>query len=227
MDFKTSPKIIVLIPAYNAEKTIEQLATEIRGVLPKIIVVDDGSSDSTVEKARRAGCEVIVHDINQGKGGALRTGFHKISEMDYDWIVIMDADGQHLPQDLPKFIQMIKEGKYSFINGTRLKNAQKMPLIRLYTNKVMSGLVSSILKTEISDTQCGYKAFNTELIRKGRFFSRHFEIEDELIFEAVRLHFSIGHVEVETVYRDEESYINPLVDTFRFLLFLFRYSFKR
>lgn len=221
------PQITVLIPAYNAEKTIASLVVEVLKIIPNVIVVDDASSDRTFEVLREVNCDVITHAENKGKGGALRTGFQRVLELNFDWVVIMDADGQHLPEDLSKFIQEIDKGECSFINGTRLHNPGGMPFIRFWTNRVMSKLISLILKISISDAQCGFKAFKTDLIRRGNFISQHFEIEDELIFEAVRLNLPIGHVDVATVYNDEESYINPLIDTFRFFSFLFRYSFKK
>lgn len=227
MNSQNMPRVAVLIPAYNAEKTIARLVSEALHYVKTVMVVDDGSSDQTVNEAKRFGCTVVRHDQNKGKGGALRTGFDRLALMDVDWIIIMDADGQHLPSDIPKFLNAICAGEFSFLNGTRLRNPEKMPRIRLYTNKLMSHLMSMILGIQISDTQCGFKAFKSELIRKGRFRSQHFEIEDEIIFEAVRLKMNLGHVEVETVYSDEESYINPVTDTYRFISFLIRYVLGR
>ena len=114
-----SKNITVILPAYNEEVSIGSIVLLTRFYADNVIVVDDGSSDRTAEVARKAGAEVIVHKVNQGKGAALKTGFTAAVSLGADVIVTMDSDGQHNPADIPKLVEPILKGEADMVNGSR------------------------------------------------------------------------------------------------------------
>ena len=152
------PKIIAVIPAYNEEKTIAAVLLETEKYVDKIIVVDDGSTDHTAEIARRMGAIVISHPKNIGKGAALRTGFKEALKHNPDIIITLDADLQHNPNEIPKLVQPIIEGKADMTIGSRYIKGGKMdaPLYR----RIGLAIINKLHKTPIKDTQSGYRAYN-------------------------------------------------------------------
>lgn len=100
-----SERIAVIIPALNAERTLRQVVADARAQLEPVLVIDDGSRDATGDVARAAGATVLRHDVNRGKGGALKTGFRWAMENGFDGVITLDADGQHLAAEIPKFLR--------------------------------------------------------------------------------------------------------------------------
>lgn len=217
----------ILIPAYNESAQIGKLVRELKskGLLP--VVVDDGSSDNTSEEAKKAGAIVIRHDINKGKGAALKTGIKYILREDYDAILIMDGDAQHRTTDIHKLIELADRRRNALIIGNRMNSTKNMPLDRKLTNKFMSFIVSKISGQKIPDSQCGFRLIRRELLKKIKIESDRFEIESELLIKASRSGAEILSVPIDTYYGGESSQINPLWDTFRFIIFLFRLPFMK
>ncbi|MDP2729995.1 MAG: glycosyltransferase family 2 protein [Dehalococcoidales bacterium] len=162
-------KIVVVIPAYNEEKTIANVITGVRREmmdenLIEVMVIDDGSDDSTVSQARRAGADVIVtHKSNKGVGAAFATGVSSALKRGADIIVTMDADGQFSPRDIPRLIGPILRTEADFVTGSRFSNANsihRMPRIKLIGNKLFTRLVSSLTGCRFTDTQCGFRAYS-------------------------------------------------------------------
>ncbi len=213
-------KIAVLLPVYNESRHLEEVIPSIRRQGLHVLVVDDGSSDRSAELAEKLGAELVSNSGNRGKGYALRTGFHHLLKSGFDWIVIMDSDGQHIPADIPRFIEKAESGSFGVINGTRLEAPKRMPPLRLWTNLIMSGIVSLVARREIKDAQCGFKMLSAAFLREARLESDKFEIEDELLLEAVRLGYRIACVPVTSAYGIERSHIRPFHDTLRFLKFV-------
>ena len=158
------PKIIAVIPAYNEEKTIATVILETEKHVDKIIVVDDGSTDHTAEIAKRMGVTVISHPKNMGKGEALRTGFKEALKQSPDIIITLDADLQHDPKDIPQIVQPIIEGKADIVIGSRFIKGAKMdaPLYR----RIGLSIINKLHKTQIKDTQSGYRAFSAKAVEK-------------------------------------------------------------
>ena len=159
-------KIVVTIPAFNEEKTIGEVITEIKGVMDKtrfkynLLIIDDGSRDRTKEIAEKAGAIVFSHPINYGLAETFRTEMKKALELNPDIIVHTDADGQYLASDIPKLIKPIIEKKADIVLGSRFKGKiEKMPLIKRLGNKAFSRVISKITGTKISDAQTGFRAF--------------------------------------------------------------------
>lgn len=220
-------KKAVLIPVFNAELHIESLIREVKRYIQDIIVVDDGSRDNSASLAEKNGALVIRHKKNSGKGASIRSGINYILDKDYDIIIIMDADGQHKPDEIPKFIEFFEESQIPIIVGNRMQDVENMPRIRRLTNKVMSKVISIICKQYIPDSQCGFRLIKREIFEKIKLFSSNYEIESEILIRSSREGFKIGSVPITTVYSKEISYINPMIDTLRFLKLLIDIYIKK
>ena len=217
-------KIAVLVPAYNLEGRIGELISQIIPFIPgeDILVVDDGSTDRTAAESRESGARVISHEENRGKGIALKTGFRHLAAEDYDGVITMDGDGQHDPGSIPDFREEAEKGGGELIVGTRMKNVGKMPWIRLMTNRTTSRVVSILAGVRIEDTQSGYRYHSTRLLRDIELVSEKYDTESEILIRAARKGYRISSVDIESIYHDEKSHINPVIDTLRFIRLIFK-----
>ncbi|HST29981.1 MAG TPA: glycosyltransferase family 2 protein [Chthoniobacterales bacterium] len=217
-------KIAAVIPAYNEEKHIADVVRRSRQRLDDVLVVDDGSSDKTAENAREAGAEVIVHEINQGKGETIKTGLRHWLERQFDFVVILDADGQHRPEEIDGFVGAASSAdEPKLVVGNRMKDLSTMPLVRRFVNRWMSQQISALCGQEIPDTQCGYRLLHRQLIPELLGGAARFDYETEMLIIASRKGFRIASVPVSTVYSDEVSSIHPVRDTIRFFKLMRRY----
>lgn len=212
----------VLIPSFNESKIIYDLIREVKNIGFDVLVVDDGSSDGTDTLARSAGAEVISHPRNMGKGASLRTGFQRVVDEDYDFIITMDGDGQHSPQDIDNFVKLFSADGSDIIVGNRMDEPKNMPLPRWLTNKTMSMVISSICKTYIPDSQCGFRLIKTSVLKDIVLSASNYEIESELLIQAAKRNYRIKSVTVTTIYEGQASQINPVVDTIRFIRFVLK-----
>ncbi len=213
----------VVLPAYNAAKTIGPLVQSIKSQGLPVVVVDDGSTDNTAAIAAQHGALVISHLRNQGKGRALRTGFEHALRATYEAVVTMDSDGQHHPEDIPKFIQAAERQHAGIVVGNRMGSAV-MPFMRRHTNRVMSRLISALSRQEIPDSQCGFRLIHREVLATVPLRSRHYEIETELLLAASRRRWKTISVPIQATYNNGAvSYIRPLQDTVRFFMLLLRF----
>ncbi|MFH0754702.1 MAG: glycosyltransferase family 2 protein [Candidatus Omnitrophota bacterium] len=220
-------KICILIPAHNEARTIADVVRHVRGKGLDVLVVDDGSTDNSAQLAKDAGAAVLVNFKNQGKGFSLQRGFDYIISHEYDALITMDADGQHAVEDLDGFIDLYMAQKPDVICGNRMKNHEGMPLIRLLTNKIMSGLISLVCRQKVYDTQCGYRLIACDMLRHVQLSSTAFEIESEVLIKASKKKYRIASVPVRTIYGSEVSKINPFFDTARFIIYIVREMFVR
>lgn len=213
-------KICVLIPSFNEARTIGQLISDLKKLSFSVYVVDDGSCDDSAAISERSGAVVLRHPKNQGKGAALRTGFERILQDGFDAVLVMDGDGQHTIEDAERFI---KEEEYigaDMIIGNRMLETSAMPHHRVVTNKFMSGMISRLSGQYVPDTQCGFRLIKKEVLKKIKLISSNYEIESEMILRAAREGFTIESLPIKTVYRDEKSRINPVIDTLRFIMLM-------
>ena len=199
-------RVTVIVPAYNEARTIEQVLrrlTELDFDL-EILVVDDGSIDETVEivsglEAEIPGLRLIVHERNQGKGAAVRTG---INASTGDFVMIQDADLEYDPSDIPKLLAPLFDGVADVVYGTRFRGGetQRAHLFWHYAgNRFLSLLTNILYNTTISDMEVGYKAFNGELIRSIKLVSNDFAFEPEVTAKVLR-HKNIRLFEVAISY---------------------------
>jgi glycosyltransferase involved in cell wall biosynthesis len=211
-------RIAVVIPAYNAGRTITELIQRVREFVDRkdVVVIDDGSQDETSQLALLAGATVLMHDGNKGKGEALKTGFGFVLAHDYSAVITMDADLQHAPDPIPDFIRRAQSFSGMLI-GTRERNLKIMPFARWLTNHLTSVIVSILSGATIRDSQSGYRLIPVEVLRELQLKSSKYDLESEILIKAARKGFGIGEVPISTIYPDGKSFINPLVDTGRFI----------
>ena len=213
----STSRYCVIIPAFNAEKTIGTLVQQIRQQGLPIFVIDDGSSDHTAAVAAASGALVVSHLRNQGKGCALRTGFEHALRGGYDGIVTLDGDGQHDPADIPQLIRIGEIQHAGIVLGNRLMDGATMPSIRRRTNTFMSAIVSAVARQRIPDTQCGFRLIRKEVLSSITLRSKRFEIETELLLRAAAKRWKIVSVPVRTIYNGHASHIQPLRESVRFI----------
>ncbi len=209
--------ICALICAYNEEKTIKKIVMDSKKYVRDVIVVDDGSEDSTAKEAVEGGAVFLHHESNLGKGAALKTGFNYILKKDYDAVITLDADGQHLPHEIPLFIEKINEG-YDVVVGKRDFRTKTVPFTRKLGNLIDSYMLSKLLKEEIYDAQNGFRIFKRDaLIRMNKELGNSdFSYETELLIKMIRNDSKIGWVNISTIYsKDLESKIKPFKHTFQ------------
>ena len=221
---ETAAHVCVLIPAFNAAETLGAVVARVCEQGCHALVIDDGSRDATREIAERAGARVVGHAVNQGKGKALQTGFAEALRAGHELVITLDADGQHEPEAIPQFLwEASAHPEAALIIGNRMANIRRMPWVRRWTNRWMSGGLSQVTGLYVPDSQCGYRLVRAAFLRQCRLASDHFEIESELILEAGRLGHAVRSIPIHTVYAGEESHIHPARDTLRFFRMLFRY----
>lgn len=217
-------KTAAIIPAYSEEKHIGDIIRRARKQLDHVLVVDDGSRDTTARCAREAGAEVIVHSQNRGKGEAIKTGLRHWLDRQFTHVIILDADGQHLPEEIDRFIAAAAQaGDRSFFLGNRMNNLSGMPFVRRVVNRYMSNRISRICRQEIPDTQCGFRMLDRQLIPELLDGGNRFDYETEMLIIASRKGYRIESVSITTVYSDEVSKIHPARDTIRFFKLMRRY----
>jgi glycosyltransferase involved in cell wall biosynthesis len=204
-------KTLALICAYNEEATIGKIVTETVKYVNQVIVVDDGSSDRTRTEAQKHGATVLSHFKNSGKGQALKTGLKYFLESPFEGVITLDADGQHLPSEIPRFIESIKD--YDFLIGKRDFDDSSVPFSRKLGNNLDSIILSKILKTQVHDPQNGFRMFRkSEGIERilRSVGNRGFTFEIESLIKIIRAGYRIGWVEISTIYEEErKSKIKP------------------
>jgi glycosyltransferase involved in cell wall biosynthesis len=218
-------KIAVVIPAYCEEKHVGEVVLRTRAQLDHVLVIDDGSTDQTALHAREAGAEVIVHPKNRGKGETIKTGLRYWFDRGFDFVIILDADGQHRPEEIDRFVAATAPPTQSkFLVGNRMKDVSRMPLVRRIVNRYMSEKISRVCGQHIPDTQCGFRMLHRQLIPDMLGGAERFDYETEMLIFASRKGYRIDSVPISTVYSDEISSIHPIRDTFRFFQLMRRYK---
>jgi glycosyltransferase involved in cell wall biosynthesis len=212
-----------VIPAYNEAKHLADVVRRTRQELDHVLVVDDGSTDDTAAQARTAGAEVLVHSENRGKGESIKAGLRYWLERGFSWVVILDADGQHLPEEIERMLDEAGTDGADLLIGNRMNDVGSMPLVRRVVNRYMSNKISRVCGQEIPDTQCGFRMLHRDLIPSVLVGTNRFDYETEMLILASRKGFRIASVPITTVYSDEVSSIHPVRDTLRFFKLMKRY----
>ena len=216
--------VAAVIPAYHEEKHIADVARRTLKQLASVVVVDDGSSDATAEQARSAGANVIVHEQNRGKGESIKSGFRHWLEHGSTYVVILDGDGQHLPEEIDRFIASASSTGAKLLVGTRMNDVREMPFVRRVVNRYMSRKISRVCGQDIPDTQCGFRMVHRDIIPDLLGGTERFDYETEMLILASRAGCRIAAVPISTVYSDEVSSIHPIRDTLRFFKLMRRYK---
>jgi glycosyltransferase involved in cell wall biosynthesis len=223
--FMTQVSVCVLIPAYNEEKEIGCVIEAVQQRGFAVVAVDDGSTDKTALAIQNSGAQCVISAVNEGKGAALRKGLQWVIQSPYQAVIVMDADGQHLPDDLDLFMQALESSGVDLVIGNRMHDPKGMPFIRRCTNRVMSGVISLITRQSVPDTQCGYRALTRRVFENIELRTHRFEIESEMILSACHKGLRIQSIPISSVYQNETSHIRPFLDTFRFFRFIFQSIF--
>jgi glycosyltransferase involved in cell wall biosynthesis len=197
-------RIVVLIPAYNEERCIGSVVLKARKFADVVLVVDDGSSDVTADVARDAGAEVIRHPENRGKGAALNTGFQEVRRFAADVVILMDADGQHLPEELPILAAPILDGEADIVVGTRyLEKTSEVPVHRVYGHQVFNFITSQASGVSLSDSQNGFRAFSPHAASLISIKSNGFSVESEMQFIAHDHKLRVMELPITILYHEK------------------------
>ena len=215
-----SDRVLALVPAYNEAERVARVVEQSRAFLP-VLVVDDGSVDETVQRSEAAGAEVLRQQPNQGKGAALKAGFKWALEHGYAAVVTLDADGQHDPAEIPRFLEVFTARKPDLIIGAR--DFSRMPFIRRMANSFGTWAFSWAMGQHIRDNQSGYRLIGRRMmgavLESGE---SGFEFEVEMIVECTRRGFVLDWVPIRTIYAGEHSHIQPLGHTLKFFQMVWR-----
>ncbi len=212
------PSITALLPAYNEEISIGSVVLRTKQYADRVIVIDDGSSDRTAEVAALAGAEVLRHEVNRGKGAALKTGFESLNSDTV--IVTIDTDGQHNPSDIPRLVAPILAGQADMVNGSRYLNGNKKdtPLYRRLGQKVLDLFTNMDSGLSVTDSQSGFRAFAWQTRDVFRFGQKGLAIESEMLADAAAAGLRIQEVEIGVRYDVGNSSEHPVAHGVRVLL---------
>lgn len=210
-------EITAILPAYNEEVSIGSIVLRTLKYADRVIVVDDGSLDRTAEVAVLAGAQVLRHEMNLGKGAALKTGF---ASLNGDAVIVtIDSDGQHDPADIPRLVHPILHGEADMVNGSRYLNGNKKdtPVYRRMGQKVLDVATNLGCGLSITDTQSGFRAFAGRTKGIFRFEQKGLAIESEMLADAAAAGLRIHEVEIGVRYDVDGSSENPVAHGFRVL----------
>lgn len=208
---------LIVIPAYGEAAHIETVVRRARRYAAAVLVIDDGSADDTADRARRAGAEVIVHPANRGKGAALATAFREAQRRGFDWVVTLDGDGQHDPAQVPRFLRAAARCGADIVVGTRIRDHSTMPVVRRCSNALTSAVIRRLTHQRLTDTQSGFRLVRTAAWQAATPTTHSYDAESEFLIAACRRGFRVAEVSIPTIYGAEQSTINPLTETCRFV----------
>ena len=205
MDDRSTPRIAAAIPAYQAAPSVGAVVAGALRVLPDVLVVDDGSTDGTAAAASSAGARVVSLPFNQGKGAALATAFRTLLAEGFTAVVTLDADGQHLPEEIPKLL------------AAAVHADLVMSGLRRASNRLSSAAISFCAGQRLADVQTGFRVYSSRLLAEVGFPESRFEAESAVVVRAVRRGFRVAAVPVRLGFADGRttSHYRPLIDSLR------------
>lgn len=201
-DMELEPKkTVVVIPAFKEERYIGSVILRARKYVDMVIVVDDGSPDATAEVALAAGATVIKHDINKGYGAALATALLTARQVGADAAVLIDADGQHDPSQIPHLLEPILVGSADMVVGSRyLQKEGEVPQNRAIAHRVVTAMTNGGSGLQLSDSQCGYRAFSKRALDDMNIESQGMSAASEFQFLATECEWQVKEVPVIITY---------------------------
>jgi glycosyltransferase involved in cell wall biosynthesis len=202
------PKIVVALPAYNEERYIGSLVLKVKKYAAEVIVIDDGSTDDTSEIARLAGATVVRQTRRMGKGTAIQTILKKVKSKGPDVLVLLDADFQHNPDEIPSVIKPVLDG-FDLVIGSRSAQARKTPRYRRFGQKVFLGLSHCLSKAKLTDSESGFRAISKKAINTMHLKENGFAVETEMIAEANDKGLKVTEVPISNIYTGDGSTLNP------------------
>ncbi len=213
-------RTLAVIPVFNEAATIREVVQATAPWVDQVIVVDDGSSDDTHLQLEGLDAHLIRLEQNRGKAHALQTGFEHALQLDADFVVTLDGDGQHNPQEIPNLIQAAQQNPRCIIIAARLKARHNAPKLRLFANRFADFWVSWASGYPVSDSQSGFRLYPTALLGEIRLDTareRGFVFESEIVIEAASHSFYSVSIPVESIYQSgrRQSHYKPWTDTWR------------
>ena len=209
-------RVVVVLPAYNAERTLQRTVDEIpREVVDEILLVDDASHDRTVEVARLIGIPTIVHPSNRGYGANQKTCYRAALERGADIVVMLHPDYQYPPRIIPAMVALLKSGHFDLVIGSRVlvRGALKggMPLYKYVSNRFLTLAENLLLGRKLSEYHTGYRAFTRKVLETLPLLenSDDFVFDNQILCQAIHFGFSIGEISTPCRYFPEASSIGP------------------
>ena len=216
---------VIVIPVYNGRDSVIRLVQGIKELVDyPIIIIDDGSTDGTAS-GDFEDAAYLKHPKNRGKGAALKTGLQLAKEAGFDHALTLDADGQHDPKEIFNFIIRAEEHPGSLVIGMRNLIAEDMPFHRKLSNNITSLMLSLRTSLRVRDSQVGYRCYPLSDSRLWNSIEDGFQFESAVFFNAAKLKTHLVWQPIPVIYGSEESHMNLLKDTLRFIRTFFR-SFK-
>lgn len=193
----------IVIPAFEEQESIGKVLGMLqRAGYRNLLVVDDGSVDNTKKIAERQGAKVVSHVVNRGLGGALGTGIAGALQLGADYIVTLDADGQHASSDIPKLLAPLQSGKADVVIGSRLLDSRGMPWIRKIGNWGFNVITRILFGVWTTDSQSGFRAFSREAAKKIVIKTNRMEVSSEIIKEIGRNKLRFAEVPIQVIYTE-------------------------
>lgn len=205
-------EITIGIPAYNEEKNISAIIKKLQKITDKIIVCDDGSTDSTGKIAKELGVTVVKHEKNMGYGSAIRSIFLKAREQKSEILITLDSDGQHKIEDVQTILEPIKNGKADLVIGSRFLNndGKNVPTYRKAGIKILTKLANTSLEQNITDSQSGFRGYGKRIIEEITPSETGMGVSNEILIKASKKGFQITEVPIIILYDGDTSSQNPL-----------------
>ena len=203
----------VVIPCFNEGAGIAALVAAVRLQFPRVLVVDDGSTDDTPVRAQSAGAKVVRHAQNLGKGAALKTGLSQARKQGFEWAFTLDGDGQHAPDDMPAFLQCAEQTGALLVVGNRMHNTRAIPWLRRQVNCWMSRQLSRRAGKHLPDSQCGFRLIHLGTWAALPLKTEHFEVESEMLMAFLAAEHPVAFVPIQVISRSRSSHIHPVADS--------------
>jgi glycosyltransferase involved in cell wall biosynthesis len=209
MNESSRPKIIAGMPAYNEGKYIGSLVLQVRQYADMVVVVDDGSTDNTARVAELAGASVIRHGENRGYGSAIRSILAEAKKQNAEILVILDADSQHKPEEIPSLINAIVEGS-DVVIGSREAQRDRIASYRRFGQRILSRMTSVASRKKLSDAESGFRAYSQKAINMLELKEKGMAVSSEIVSEATAKGLKITEVPISVIYTEDGSTLHPV-----------------